>query len=72
MKVEQVLSMKSKDEACFIIKANCIQCRSFCQDKYGSWNCNVPWNEAFCRKEYESFLNKIMDINTNGKNAQFR
>lgn len=61
MKIEQMLSMKSKDEACFIIFRNCIMCSLFHQNEYGSWNCTVPWNEAFCRKEYESFLIKEMD-----------
>ena len=67
MKVEQILSMNSKNEACFIlfetdIKPKCTQCKNFHKDSFGAWKCENLWNQTVCRKEYEFFLEKEMDL----------
>lgn len=63
MNIEQMLSMKSKEEACFIFYNKCIQCNHFNQNKWGSWNCESPWHEQYCREKWEKFLENILDKN---------
>ena len=64
MNVNQLFTMKSKEEACFILYNKCLYCNHFYQNQWGAWNCDSPWNEDFCRKYWEEFLQKILDKNT--------
>ena len=61
MRIEQLLTMKSKEEACFIIYKDCLRCYHFWKNKWGTWHCVSPWHEQHCRKDWEEFINKTMD-----------
>lgn len=63
MRIEQLLAMRSKEEACFIIYSKCYHCSQFYENEWGNWNCISPWHEKFCRKSWEKFLNKVLDKN---------
>jgi hypothetical protein len=62
MTIEQLITTKSKEEIAFIIYNKCYYCRShFCKDEYGTYKCEDPNTEKYCRQMFEEFLQKKLE-----------
>lgn len=68
MNVEQLLDSKSKHEVAFMmfeddLKLNCLQCPFLQEDEYRVWNCKSINHREVCEKEWENFLQHIVNNN---------